>query len=181
MKQLQNGDADEQILAARALANANDRRAIAPLMLRVAAGPDRLRIAAARALGRLQAREAIDVLGGSLSQAEGPYARAAAAEALGRIGDPQAIPVLARALDDSHPIVVRDVIDALAAIGPPAVEWLGEVAAGKQRHARQAALRALQKIDTPEARAMIVELTQQQELGGPTAPDTMDEPEKEIP
>lgn len=181
LRQLQDGDADEQILAARALANANDRRAIPPLMAHVATGPDRVRIAAAQALGRLRAREAIGVLGETLARAEAPYVRAAAGEALGMIGDPQAIPALLAGLDDSHPIVVRDVVDALAAMGPPAVEWLGEILAGESLPARRAALRTLRKIDAPEARAMVNEATQRQEPAGPAEPGAMDEQEKETP
>lgn len=151
LRLLQSGSQREQILAARLLGNAGDRRAIRPLMSKLTTSEPPVQVAAARALGRLQAREAVDVLGRTLGASDEALVRGASADALGAIADPRAIASLIEALEDPHPYVRRDAADALAAIGRPAIEGLDTVLHEGSRRAKEGAIRALAAMDDPEA------------------------------
>lgn len=97
--------------------------------------------------------------------------RTAAARALGVIGDPSAVPALVKLLGDSNSLIASAAADSLGEIGDPSavpalVKILSDYRSGKSRHTQihgfdrglyMAAIYALQKINTPEARRALAQ------------------------
>ena len=122
---LENGDVAARGYAARALGELGEARAAAPLTQLLDSEFETLRWEACRALTAIGS-PAVPALVACLADG-GTDRRFAAAELLGAIGDGQAVPGLLRELGDDDPFVSVAVLDALAAIGDPAVTALIEV------------------------------------------------------
>lgn len=125
LEELERADRREFCIAALALADTGDRRAIEPL-LRLLGSIDPSSLTpedeehaeyAIDALGMLRPPEAVDAL---LAALEIESLRESTAHALGDIGDPRAVPALAALLEPEPPLFVGNAIwNALEAIGTP--------------------------------------------------------------
>ena len=122
-------------------------------------GSAEVRRAAALALGDLQARSATSRVSDLLIGDPDDYVRSAAARALERIADPGAVPRLAWSLENDQDRFVRKcAASALGACGPSAVPPLRRASAPESHGGdfdsmvREAAAKALGKIDDPAAR-----------------------------
>lgn len=125
LEELERPDRREFRMAALALAETGDRRAIEPLVRLLGSidpsslTPEDERDAeyAIDALGMLKAPEAVDAL---IAALEIVGLREETANALGDIGDPRAVPALAALLEPEPPFFVGNAIwNALEAIGTP--------------------------------------------------------------
>lgn len=92
------------------------RASVSPLMELVDSPRVEVRVGAIRALGRLGAAKAVDVLVWGLSDRD-PDVRAAAVAALRRIGDPRAMNAIAERVGDTNHEVEREAEDALGGSG----------------------------------------------------------------
>lgn len=118
-----------------------------------------VRRAAALALGDLQARQAAGRVSELLVSDPDDFVRSAAARALERIADPAAVPRLEWSLENDQDRFVRKcAASALGACGPAAVPPLRRASAPDSHGGdsdgmvREAAVRALARIDDPAAR-----------------------------
>jgi len=125
LEELERPERREFRIAALALANTGDRRAIEPLVRllgsvdpnSLAPGNERDAEYAIDALGMLKAPEAVDAL---IDALEIESLREDTANALGDIGDPRAVPALAALLEPEPPLFVENAIwNALNQIGTP--------------------------------------------------------------
>ena len=133
--------------AAAALGDIGDPRAVEPLIVALGNPGNHAsaRSAAAEALGKLRDERAVQPLITALRGTRPPRVRSAAAKALGKIGDPRAVePLLA-----AHHEVGDLALDALAQIGPCAVEPLAAALHDSQAATRLCAVRALENIGGP--------------------------------
>jgi HEAT repeat protein len=134
---LNASDRDMSVMAARKLAKTNDPRSVSELIHALKGRPDDIRIAAIRALGEIGSKQAVKPLVRLLHDPD-PILASAAADALGAIGDKASVPAL--------------------------VEVLHDFKSGNSRHSQlhgftrgvfMAAIYALERINTPEARRAI--------------------------
>ncbi len=138
-----SGQGTEAMMAATALADIGDLRAVPPLLTMARSKGYSLRLAAITALGRLGDRRATSVVTGVL-KADDAHMRAAAAQALGRIGDRKAVGAIVRLLDDEAPPTRLAAVRALGAIGDPqAVRPLTTALTSETPEMRVASARAL--------------------------------------
>lgn len=139
--------------AVRALAALRDPQLFEPFVSALQDERWRVRIAAVEALGALGDPRAIDPLTVMLYHDE--YARRSVVEAFGQIGDPRAIDPLLDALGDRT--LLKDVSQALARIGSPAVDSLVELLSDRNPTAREIAIKTLIEIGDPSAVEAIIE------------------------
>lgn len=118
-----------------------------------------VRRAAALALGDLRERGAVGELTALLTNDPDGYVRSAAARALEKVADPATVPALAWSLENDDDAFVRKcAASALGVCGPTAVPALRRASAPDSHGGdwdsmvREAAARALGKIDDPAAR-----------------------------
>jgi len=102
-------------MAALALGDVGDPRAVAELVRTWGDPQDVVRQAAAHALGKIGAREAVEPLLESLAD-ESAIVRNAAVKALGLIGDPRALPALQRAADEDTETITKAAREAIGTI-----------------------------------------------------------------
>ena len=102
-------------MAALALGDIGDPRAVADLVKRLGDPQDAVRQAAAHSLGKIGSKEAVEPLLQSLED-ESEIVRNAAVKALGLIGDPRALPALMRAMDEDTETVAEWAGKAIAQI-----------------------------------------------------------------
>lgn len=124
IKMLDGADKERAALAARALGGIGDRRAITPLLARAADKQPLLSGNALEALGEIGDRRATPA---TLRALHDPNRREAAVAALTAMKDPAAAKPLVNilsALNVYDTREVQNVLDAIAAVGPPAVEPL---------------------------------------------------------
>ncbi|MGD9375211.1 MAG: DUF123 domain-containing protein [Anaerolineae bacterium] len=146
---LGSGDEDSRETAAVAL-GAYGAGAAEPLAGLLAADDVDTRWWAVRALAETGGPRAVALAVDALTDAD-PDVRACAALVLGRIGDAEAAEPLASCLTDNSAFVAGVATDALAMMGEPAVAALVEMLADAKPHARVLAVRALERIKSPEA------------------------------
>lgn len=134
---LKAGDRDMSLLAAKKLAKASDPRSVEALIGALRGRPDDIRVAAVRSLGE--------------------------------IGDPTAVKPLTRLLDDNNPMIASAAADSLGAIAhdsavPALVKVLRDYKSSGTHHEQihganrglfMAAIFALERINTPEARRAV--------------------------
>jgi HEAT repeat protein len=137
--------------AADALGRSGDRAVAADLLVAIEHPHEGVRAGAARALGRLGSEAAVPrlremLVGGSAVEV------VAAAEALGRIGSPAAIEALLVPLGDLSLTPRRHAaMDALEALGEPAVDPLVGLLDAGAAHVRYNATEALGYVASPAA------------------------------
>lgn len=113
-----------------------------PALLTVAAPghPVGIRASAIRALGRMSAPQALQVLAGTLRELGPPWLRTTAAKALGQLGHIGAVPFLVAAIGDPDDIVAGAAAASLNDLGPSGYSTLLELASDDTRpgtrHAR---------------------------------------------
>jgi len=160
------GDADARVRAAAATAMGASGLpdAVSPLLGHVDDSAVDVRIAVVRALGRLGDRRAVVPLESRLQDAEADV-RLEAARALGELGDERAVATLMLALQDTAAPVQIQALDALGRLSArDASSAIAALLASGARGGplrsgpvRDAALKALGRIATPEAVALLVE------------------------
>lgn len=106
---------------------------------------------AARALGKLQAGEAIGPLISALED-ENSYVRKGAAQALGTIGNPEAVPALIGALRDGERKVGLEASNAIRDIGPPALPQLRKAETEASGNMKEALVVVIQEIEDRQRR-----------------------------
>ena len=102
-------------MAALALGDVGDPRAVPDLVQSLGDPQDVVRQAAAHSLGKIGAKEAVEPLLKSLAD-ESDIVRNAAVKALGLIGDPRALPALMRAMDEDTESIAEWAGKAIAQI-----------------------------------------------------------------
>jgi HEAT repeat protein len=116
-----------------------------PALLAVATPghPLGLRSSAVRALGRIAAPEALELLTGILAQPGPASLRSTAARALGQLGHTASIPFLAAAVGDPAVVVADAAATSLLELGPMGRSTVVELASGERGPATLPALAAL--------------------------------------
>jgi len=134
---LNDVDHEMSLIAAKKLANVSDPQVVAELINSLTGRPDDVRVASARSLGKIGDRRAVKPLVDMMKDSN-PLISSAAADALGAIGDASAVPALVGILHDYK--------------------------TGNSRHYQlhgfnrglfMAAVYALERINTPEARRAV--------------------------
>jgi HEAT repeat protein/Cdc6-like AAA superfamily ATPase len=123
-----------------------------------------LREKAAGALGRLGGEWAVTPLIAALWDKEGKVRRRVA-WALGQIQDERAAQHLCRALGDEKKEVRQEALEALKAIGEPAVMFLTRTLSDPREHMRELATMALSRIGAPAIRPLISTLGSKDQAG----------------
>jgi HEAT repeat protein len=122
-------DPENRAWAARYLGKLGDPAAIGPLIRLLSAKDFHTRAAAARALGQLEAREAVPALLDSIDRGPEDVMRSWAIDALSKIGSHEAVPKLIEVLASPHEGLRRTAAAALGVIGDeraiPALEEAG--------------------------------------------------------
>lgn len=134
-------DREMSRIACEKLAKANDSTVIKELSKALVNRPNDIRTAAARALGAIGDKQAVPSLVGLLQDFD-PIVASAAADALGQIGDSSAIPGL------------KKVLEGYKSDGDRHHQLHGE-----QRGVFMAAIYALERIGTPEAKTVVRKFT----------------------
>lgn len=161
-------DADQRVrvVAAEALGNLGDLRAVMPLLRALNDSASEVRISAAEALGNLGDPRAVEPLIGALNDYVGGV-RESAASALGKLNDARAIEPLIEALSDPDILVQAQAVTVLAAMeAPQAVEPLTRFLTNKGTYMARKAVWALHKIGTPESLAAVEQWEREQKSGG---------------
>lgn len=152
------GSSDEDSREAAAIAlGTYGAAAIEPLTRMLAAGDADQRWWAARALAEIGGSQAVSLLAGVLADANADV-RACAALALGQIGDEAAAGALATCLTDDSAFVASIASDALAMMGEAAVAALVDMLSDARPHTRLLAIRALERIQSPQAIGPLFEM-----------------------
>ena len=121
---IQKGEYRLRDIAAEMLGECGDERCIGPLINMLREGRfGYIRGAAARALGQLQANEAVPMLIATLNDSI-YHTRSGAARALGQIGDERAVEPLIGTLGDEREYISWIAADALNKIGDCAIDSL---------------------------------------------------------
>jgi HEAT repeat protein len=151
---LKHREAAIRARAADALAQLGDLESVHLLRLAVRADhDDHVREEAAVALGRLRDRGSLDDLMATLEHDRSGHVREEAALALGRLGDKRAIGALLEVTDDPDTMVRRAAVEALAYMGPDALERLVALAEGPRTQTADAARAALEAVRELSPRA----------------------------
>ena len=165
---LGDGDAEVRRAAALAMGSSGLGDAVPPLLGHVDDGVSAVRLEVVRALGRIGDRRAVLPLVSKLQDPEAEV-RQAAARALGTLGDPQAASTLLLALQDSNEAVRNETLAALGALrSEDAVTAIASLLSSSEASSpgagadlpggtREAALRALGSIGSPQAVKILLE------------------------
>lgn len=114
----------------------------------------KLRRQAIAAAGALQLKESVPVMIDAAKDADG-FAQMVIAKALGQIADASAIPWLEKHFDGVELPVREACADAMAKIGPAAMESLSRLAKSESTVAARLALRAIGQVKAPDGLAML--------------------------
>lgn len=150
MAALTDKDYNVRSHAIRALGKIKDRRAVDPLIVLLNGEDIGDRIGAAEALGEIRDARAVEPLLTTL-MSENDYLRESSGYALGKIKDTRAIRPLIALLETGD----KDAGRALGEIGAAAVPSLRELLKSESSSVRMEAVRAIGKIDSPEAFALL--------------------------
>lgn len=152
---VEDREAKGRRFAARALGSIGDARAVETLVVALRDEDQGVRVDAARSLRMIGDARAVEPLIAALKD-EASLVRLEATLALGRIGDPRAVEPLAAALGEEG-ASANSIGDALAALGPPAVESLIAALRDERHDRRAASASALGRIGDPRAVAPLIE------------------------
>jgi len=153
------GDDNENVqqMAAAALGQQGDRRAVQSLVAALRDKNETVCASAAEALGQLEASQAVEPLISVLLTRKEAAARTSAAAALGELGDRRAIKSLIVALKDQEKSVRRNATTALGQLrAKEAIEPLLKVCA--ERDVQESAVEALAQIGRPALLPLIMAL-----------------------
>lgn len=142
MAHLKSDEPTERNIAAIALGNIGDTRAVPALIAALADERIAVRVSAAGALGMLGDERAVDPLIRTLRD-ERATVRGEAAAALGRLGDIRAIPSLIHLLRDEEADVLHRASGALGRLGSPAFDYLVNILADEDPNVRHSGATAL--------------------------------------
>ena len=157
LEDAKNSDHVRQV-AAKALREIGDERAVDPLIKALKDGNWAIRLFAARALGKIGGKRTAEPLIRALKD-RNRFVRRTAAEALGQIGDERAVDPLIKALKDGNQEIREIAAEALGQIGDErAVDPLIEALKDGDWDVRRAATEALGKTGNERATEPLIEV-----------------------
>lgn len=150
---LDDDDMKVRLYAAEALGKIGDKRAVEPLLARLPLEVPAVKRFILGALGKLKDPRALPAMVAELQTSADGDVRASAAFGLGELGDPGAVEPLVGALTDDYKWVRYEAAGALAKLKAEAARdaLAGVAASDADQFVREAAAKALAKLDEPTA------------------------------